>query len=310
MRIIFFGSDDFAAVNLQQLLASQHEVVACVTGPDKAQGRGMKLAGSPIKQLALDHAIPCLQPASLKEAAIVDALKAFNADIFVVVAYGRLLTQQILDIPKIFCVNVHGSLLPKYRGAAPVNWAVLNGDKETGVTVQKMALALDAGDIIAQEQMTIGDREDAAQLRERMALVGAKLLVRTLDAIAGKAYSLMLQDTAQMTYASKLTKEMGKIDWTKSAQMIDCQIRGLKPWPGAVTTFNGKMLKIISAHLVKAGIQTGRPGSILSADNQGLLVATGNGHLMVTDVHPEAGKAMTASSFMAGYKIKQGNLLE
>ena len=310
MRIIFFGSDDFAATNLLEVLASKHDVVACVTGPDKAQGRGMKVVVSPIKQIAIEHGISCLQPASLKESAVVEELKSFNADIFVVVAYGRLLTQAVLNIPKMFCVNVHGSLLPKYRGAAPVNWAILNGDKETGVTVQKMALALDAGDIISQDKMVIGDSEDAAQLRARMAMVGAKLLVRVLDSIAANTFTLTPQDATQMTYASKLTKEMGKVDWTKTAKEINNQILGLKPWPGTITSLNGKMFKIISAHLSNVGIQTGKPGEILSADKQGLLVATGHGALMITDVHPEAGKAMPAASFVAGYKIKQGNLLE
>ena len=155
MRIIFFGSDDFAAVHLEHLLTCGHEVLACVTGPDKPQGRGMKLSVSPIKQTALERQIPCLQPLSLKDSGIVDVLKSYGADIFVVVAYGRLLTQEILGLPKMLCMNVHGSLLPKYRGAAPVNWAILNGEKETGVTIQKMALTLDAGDIIAQEKMSM-----------------------------------------------------------------------------------------------------------------------------------------------------------
>ena len=160
MRIIFFGSDDFAAVHLDQLLACGHEILCCVTGPDKPQGRGMKLSVSPIKQTASQRQIPCLQPLSLKDSGIVDVLKSYGADIFVVVAYGRLLTQEILGLPKMLCMNVHGSILPKYRGAAPVNWAILNGEKETGVTIQKMTLALDAGDIIAQEKMRIeGDRK-------------------------------------------------------------------------------------------------------------------------------------------------------
>src|SRR6202451_3016436 len=181
MRIIFFGSDDFATVHLEHLLTYGHEILACVTGPDKPQGRGMKVSVSPIKQIASDRQIPCLQPLSLKGSGIVDTLKSYKADIFVVVAYGRLLTQEILGLPKILCMNVHGSLLPKYRGAAPVNWAVLNGDKETGVTIQKMALSLDAGDVIAQEKMIIDGNENAAQLRKRMSLVGAKLLVKVLD---------------------------------------------------------------------------------------------------------------------------------
>ncbi|MDE2027413.1 MAG: methionyl-tRNA formyltransferase, partial [Candidatus Omnitrophica bacterium] len=245
MRIVFFGSDEFAAVHLEALLAAGQQVAACVTGPDKPQGRGMKLTVPPIKQMALDRQIPCLQPASLKDKAVTEALKAYQADIFVVVAYGYLLTQEILDIPRFLCMNVHGSLLPKYRGAAPVNWAVLNGDNETGVSIQKMVLRLDAGDIIAQEKMTIGGDEDAGQLRGRMSRVGAGLLVKILKEHPQGDFPLIPQDQALVTYAPKLTKDMGRIDWKKTAASVNNQVRGLQPWPGAYTFYKGKMLKII-----------------------------------------------------------------
>ena len=249
MRIIFFGSDDFAALHLEHLLSAGHEVLACVTGPDKPQGRGMKVSVSPIKQIALERQIPCLQPLFLNNKNIVDALKSYEADIFVVVAYGRLLTQEILDIPKMLCMNVHGSLLPKYRGAAPVNWAILNGDKETGVTIQKMALSLDAGGIIAQEKISIDGDENAAQLRKRMALAGAKLLVHVLDKHPSGKFSISPQDESKVTWAPKLTKEMGLIDWNRSARSMMDQVRGLQPWPGAYTFYNGKMLKINQAQI-------------------------------------------------------------
>jgi methionyl-tRNA formyltransferase len=210
MKIVFFGSDHFAAVNLEALLSSPHQVVGCVTQPDKPQGRGMKMAVSPIKQISMEANIPIIQPLTLKDESAVAVLKVFDADMFVVVAYGRLLTQEILDIPKKFCVNVHGSLLPKYRGAAPVNWAILNGDKTTGVTIQKMVLTLDAGDILAQEQIHIPVKENAAQLRERMAHIGAKLLLRALDDIDQGKYALSPQDESKVTYAPKLNKEMGQ----------------------------------------------------------------------------------------------------
>jgi methionyl-tRNA formyltransferase len=307
VKIIFFGSDDFAAVHLEQLLAHGHELLACVTGPDKPQGRGMKLAVSPIKQIAIERHIPCLQPASLKEKNIVDVLKTFQADIFVVVAYGHLLTQEILDIPKMLCMNVHGSLLPKYRGAAPVNWAILNGDRETGVTIQKMALALDAGDIIAQEKMSIGDEENALQLRKRMADTGAKLLVKILDQYPLGEFSLSPQDASRMTYASKLTKEMGKIDWNKSAQSILNQVRGLQPWPGACTFYNGKMLKIIQAQITAEERGRHLPGQVIKVGKNGFEIACADQGLLIKEVQPEAGKVMPASSFVAGYKIAPGS---
>lgn len=309
MRIVFFGNDDFAAVHLEHLLTYGHEVLACVTGPDKPRGRGMKIAVSPIKQIAVERHIPCLQPASLKDNGIVDTLRSHGADIFVVVAYGRLLTREILDIPKMLCMNVHGSLLPKYRGAAPVNWAVLNSDKETGVTIQKMALKLDAGDIIAQEKIRIDDDENAAQLRERMALVGAKLLVKVLEKRPLGQFSLSPQDETSVTFAPKLTKEMGKIDWKSQARSIMDQVRGLQPWPGAYTFYDGKMLKITQAQISTEDISQSSPGQVVKAGKNGFHVACADKALLIKEVQPEAGKVMPAQSFAAGHKIVPGSLL-
>ncbi len=309
MRIIFFGSDEFAAVHLEHLLTCGHEIIACVTGPDKPQGRGLKLSVSPIKQIASQRQIPCLQPLSLKNKDIVDALKAYKADIFVVVAYGRLLTQEILDIPKMLCMNVHGSLLPKYRGAAPVNWAILNGEKETGVTIQKMVLGLDAGDIIAREKMRIDDDENAAQLRQRMALVGAKLLAEVLDQWPSGRFSLIPQDETLVSWAPKLTKEMGKIDWKKTARSFIDQVRGLAPWPGAYTFYNGKILKIIQAQISTEDSAKFAPGHVINVSSNGFSVACLDKAVLIKEVQPEAGKVMPAPSFVAGYKIARGSLL-
>ncbi len=307
MKIIFFGSDDFAAVHLEHLLTCGHELLACVTGPDKPRGRGLKLSVSLIKQIASKRQIPCLQPLSLKDSSIVENLKSYGADIFVVVAYGRLLTQEILDIPKMLCMNVHGSLLPKYRGAAPLNWAILNGDKETGVTIQKMALSLDAGDIITQEKMRIDDDENAAQLRQRMALVGAKLLVKVLGKRPLGQFLLSPQDETKATYAPKLTKEMGKIDWKKPAQSIVNQVRGLAPWPGAYTFYNGKMLKITQVQISTEDTVKFTPGEVINVSRNGFHVACSDKALLIKEVQPEAGKVMPAISFVAGYKIVQGS---
>ncbi len=306
MKIVFFGSDDFAAVHLEHLLTNRHEVLCCVTSEDKPQGRGMKLAGTPIKQVCSGRKILCLQPLSLKQSSIVETLKSYGADIFVVVAYGRLLTQEILNIPKMLCMNVHGSLLPKYRGAAPVNWAILNGEKETGVTIQKMALALDAGDIISQETISIDDNEDADQLRKRMAQMGAKLLIKVLDKCPLGQFPLKPQDETQVTYAPKLTKQMGAIDWKKQARSIIDQVRGLQPWPGAYTFHNGKMLKITRVQITTDDIGKYIPGQVTKVERSGFHVACSDKCLLIKEVQPEAGKGMPANSFVAGYKITQG----
>jgi len=313
MRIVFFGSDDFAAICLNELISNaqkaplSYTVVACVTQSDKRQGRGMKLTLSPIKEIAMEHDIVCLQPESLKEDRVIDQLRSFQADLFVVVAYGKLLPQQVLDIPKMFCINVHGSLLPKYRGAAPVNWAILNGDPHTGVTIQKMVLALDAGDIIAQEEMIIEQQETSAQLRQRMAYSGAKLLARTMDHIKAGEYTLSAQDMAEATYAPKLSKDMGKIDWNKPTQHIFNQIRGLQPWPGAFTTYKNKILKIVEAFPVAVHQSSLNAGSIVEIRKEGFVVSCADKGLLVKKVHLEASKVNSAYDFVQGYHLKLGD---
>ncbi len=309
MNIVFFGSGDFAATHLNRLLASGHRVVGCVTKVDKPQGRGMRMVLSPVKEIALANGIAQFQPETLKDPSVVERLKAFGADVFVVVAYGKILTPQVLSIPKIFCVNVHGSLLPKYRGAAPINWAIVNGERKTGVTVMKMTVPMDAGDVIAQEVMDIGPEMTSVELRADMARRGAELLVKTLDAIAQGKHQLTPQDHAQATFAPKLTKEMGKIAWSKAAGDIDYQIRGLQPWPGAYAFFHGKMVKILKA--VKG--DTLRcpllPGQVMAVDKTGIAVACGSGELILKEVLPDAGKPMSAVAFAAGHKIVAGTIL-
>jgi methionyl-tRNA formyltransferase len=309
MRIVFFGSDDFAAVCLKELLTSAHQVVGCVTGPDNRQGRGMKVSLSPIKELALDHDMTCLQPESLKEEGVVDQLKAFNADIFVVVAYGRLLPKDVLAIPKFFCVNVHGSLLPQYRGAAPVNWAIINGDKQTGVTIQKMAFELDAGDIISQEVMPLLPTISSDELRNQMALVGAKLLVTTLNTIATGTFTCTPQDKTKVSYASKLTKELGHLSWKKPAVQIERLVRGLKPWPGTYTGFRGKSLKILDVTVQDTTVVTAKPGEVIELNKEGFVVACAQGSILVKRVHLEASKAVSAYDFIQGHRVLRGELL-
>ncbi|MBI3601337.1 MAG: methionyl-tRNA formyltransferase [Candidatus Omnitrophica bacterium] len=306
MRIVFFGSDDFAAVCLKELEQSSHQVIGCVTAPDARQGRGMRLALSPIKAIALGANLLCLQPPSLKEEAIVSQLQALEADIFVVVAYGKILTQTVLNIPKIFCVNVHGSLLPHYRGAAPINWAIINGDHQTGVTIMKVNTRMDAGDIISQKTIPLSEHITADQLRTQMARVGGKLLVKTLDDIQTGHYTCTAQDESKATLAPKLTKEMGRIHWQQSAEAIDQLIRGLKPWPGTFATYKDKMLKILEASVVK---MEGKPGTVVDIGKEGFVVACGQDSLLVKCVHPQAAKIMPAYDFVQGYRLMAGEQL-
>lgn len=305
MKIIFFGSDDFAATHLQLLLKSKHKVVMCVTKPDTRQGRGMQLTMSPIKVLAGEHGIDCIQPISLKDASVASALREPQADLFVVVAYGKILTQEILDIPKVFCLNVHGSLLPNYRGAAPINWAIINGDAETGVSVQKMVLELDEGDLVSQATIGILPDMTADRLRLAMAELGAELLLNTINLIEQGKYSLTPQDPARVSYAAKMTKEMGRINWQEPAAVIYNKIRGLKPWPGTFTVFGTKTLKVLDAAVV-AGNSS--PGTVLSIGKEGLTIACGQDALLLKEVQPEAGKVMAGASFAAGYRVTVGGL--
>lgn len=310
MRIIFFGSDDFAATHLKQLLESSHEIVACVTQPDRPKGRGMKVVDSPIKEIAVAKKIPLLQPETLKNVAVISELKAFDADVFVVVAYGKILPENILSIPHIFCVNVHGSLLPKYRGAAPINWAIMNGDNHTGVTVMKMSSILDAGEIILQAKLAIGHDDTVLGLRLRMAQLGAVTLIEALEKICNKSHVLTRQDLATVSYASKLTKELGHVDWKDSAVRILNLVRGLQPWPGVSSSYQGKKFKILSGEVVDFESPLDSPGTVVAVTKKGIVVSTGNQLLLITRVQPESGKPMDARSFAAGHKLSTASRLD
>ena len=310
MRIAFFGSDDFAAVHLMKLLESPYKIVGCITQPDRPKGRGMNVFESPIKTMALSHNIPLLQPSSLKGDHICSELKALDADVFVVVAYGKIFSEEILSIPHIFCVNVHGSLLPKYRGAAPINWAIMNGDDQTGVTVMKMSPILDAGEIILQAKLAIGPDDTVVSLRLRMAQLGAVTLIEALDQIHKNSHNLTRQDLAKVSYAPKLTKELGHLDWRDPAVKICNLLRGLQPWPGVSTSFQGKKFKILAAQAVASESSLAAPGIIIGIRKTGILVATGNQPLLITRVQPESGKPMEARSFASGHKLVVASQLD
>ena len=305
MRIVFMGTPDFAVPSLQALLDAGHEVCAVYTQPDKPQGRKQILTAPPVKELALQYHIPVYQPATLKNEEEQEKLRALAPEVIIVVAYGKLLPKAVLDIPPRGCINVHGSLLPRWRGAAPIQWSVIAGDEKAGVTTMQMAEGLDTGDMLLTYETEIGARETAGELFDRLAQAGAELLVRTLvelDSITPRP-----QDDSRSCYAHMLDKQMAVIDWAKSAREIDCLIRGLSPWPVALTTLDGARLKIYAAEPVPG---TGRPGEVLVSDpKKGLTVACGAGALALHEVQLVGGKRMKSADFLRGHAIQTGTIL-
>ena len=305
MKIVFMGTPDFAVPSLQALLDAGHEVCAVYTQPDKPQGRKQVLTAPPVKELALRHGIPVYQPATLKNEEVQQKLRALAPEVIIVVAYGKLLPKAVLDIPPRGCINVHGSLLPRWRGAAPIQWSVIAGDEKAGVTTMQMAEGLDTGDMLLTYETEIGARETAGKLFDRLAQAGAELLLETLEKL--DSITPQPQDDSRSCYAHMLDKQMAVIDWAKSAHEIDCLIRGLNPWPVALTTLSGARLKIYAAEPVSG---TGRPGEVLVSDpKKGLVVACGEGALALREVQLVGGKRMKSADFLRGHAIETGTIL-
>lgn len=305
MRIVFMGTPDFAVPSLQALIDAGHDVCAVYTQPDKPQGRKQILTAPPVKTLALEHDIPVFQPNTLKNEDEQARLRELAPEVIIVVAYGKLLPKAVLDIPPHGCINVHGSLLPRWRGAAPIQWAVIAGDEMAGVTTMQMAEGLDTGDMLLTYETKVGEKETAGELFDRLAQSGAELLTQTLvklDEITPRP-----QDDAQSCYAHMLDKQMAVIDWSKSAHEIDCLIRGLNPWPIALTTLSGERLKVFAAEKANGN---GEPGTVLEADpKKGLTVACGEGALGLTEIQLVGGKRMKATDFLRGHAIQVGTKL-
>ena len=305
MRIVFMGTPDFAVPSLQALIDAGHDVCAVYTQPDKPQGRKQILTAPPVKTLALEHDIPVFQPNTLKNEDEQARLRELAPEVIIVVAYGKLLPKAVLDIPPHGCINVHGSLLPRWRGAAPIQWAVIAGDEMAGVTTMQMAEGLDTGDMLLTYETKVGEKETAGELFDRLAQSGAELLTQTLvklDEIEPRP-----QDDAQSCYAHMLDKQMAVIDWSKSAHEIDCLIRGLNPWPIALTTLSGERLKVFAAEKAAGN---GEPGTVLEADpKKGLTVACGEGALKLIEIQLVGGKRMKATDFLRGHAIEVGTKL-
>jgi methionyl-tRNA formyltransferase len=301
VRVVFLGSGAFAVPSLAALLEAGHDVAALVTQPDREKGRGRALAATPAKVLAEQRGIPVLQPRRIKEPAAIDELRSLRPEVQVVVAYGQILPRAVIDIPPLGTVNVHSSLLPRYRGAAPIHWAVVNGERETGVTTMLIDEGLDTGPTLLARATPIGPEETAPELEARLGPLGARVLLETLDGLARGTLSAQPQDHAQATLAPILRKEDGRIDWTRPADEIARRVRGLLPWPGTVTTAAGGDLKVLRARVEAAAPGDAPPGTVLAVDRDGLLVAAGGGtRLRLLDVQPESRRPMAAAAFAAG----------
>ncbi|MEK7841236.1 MAG: methionyl-tRNA formyltransferase, partial [Deltaproteobacteria bacterium] len=295
------GTPEFAVPSLRALIEVGENVVAVVTQPDKPKGRGKKLTTPPVREAALKHNIPVFQPEKIKDEPFITAIRNFSPDVIAVVAYGKILPKAILDIPPKGCINVHASILPKYRGAAPINWAIINGEKETGITTMLLDEGMDTGDMLLTEKVEIRDDDTASSLHDRLKYIGADLLIKTIKGIKSETIRPIPQDDSQATYAPMLKKEDGRIDWTMKAEEIKNLIRGLNPWPGAYTRWDGKQIKIFKAE-VEAGVKE-EPGTVINISTEGIFVATGKGILLIKELQPENKNRMTASEFIKGYRI-------
>lgn len=304
MRIVFMGTPDFAAASLKKLIDKKYDITAVFTQPDKPRDRGMKLSYSPVKELALENNIPVYQPTKLRDGTATELIKSLKPDILVVVAYGRILPDDMLEVPKYGAINVHASLLPKYRGAAPIQWAVLNGDKITGVTTMYLASEMDTGDIIYTSETEIGEFETSGELFDRLMIMGAELLDRTLRDIEAGTAPRTPQDHSKASYVKMLDKSLSPIEWAKTPREVIKQIYGLQPWPVATAELDGKVFKIYSAEYTQNKTDKA-PGSVVSAGKKGIEIACLDGEtVLITELQAAGKKRMKASDYLLGHPIK------
>ena len=315
MRIVFMGTPAFAVPSLERLVADGHTVCGVFTQPDKPKNRGMKLAQSPVKECALTHNIPVFQPKTLKDGAALEQLEQLQPELIAVAAYGKILPQAILDMTPYGCVNVHASLLPKYRGAAPIQWAVINGEKVSGVTTMQMDAGLDTGDMLLKTEVVLDEKETGGSLHDKLAEAGARLCVETLKGLEAHAITPEKQGESPTEYARMLDKSLGKIDWTRPAEEIERLIRGLNPWPSAYTDWTGKTMKIWEAQVISqeeakaAQQEAAKPGTVVKVEKDGFLVQTGKDLLKVCALQIPGKKRMDAGSFLRGNSVSAGTVL-
>lgn len=316
MKIIYMGTPDFSVGALEALIAAGHEITAVVTQPDKAKGRSGKLSFSPVKECALAHTIPVLQPEKIRRPESVAELKRYEADVFVVAAFGQILSKEILDMPKFGCINIHASLLPKYRGSSPIQWAVINGEEKSGVTIMQMDEGVDTGDILYRKEIFLDKEETGETLFAKLSVLGAKAIVEALKMLEEGKLVPVKQKEEEATYTTMLHKSMGRIDWNKSAPMLERLIRGLNAWPSAYTGINGKQLKIWEAQSVAtaASIQAQdaadrEPGTVVKVEKDRFAVKCGEGFLWITSVQLEGKKRMCTHDFLLGKSLTEGMIL-
>lgn len=310
MKIIFMGTPEFAVKTLEACINS-HEVLAVFTQPDKPKGRGNKLSAPPIKEVAIAHQLPVFQPEKIRLGNWADEIRAINPDVIVVVAYGQFLTKEILEIPKYGCINIHASLLPKYRGAAPINWAIVHGEKQTGVTTMQMDVGMDTGDMLLKKEVEITERMNAQELHDLLSIVGADLLIETLEALETGSITRISQNDALSSKAPMLNKGLARINWTQSALDIYNLVRGFNPWPIAHTAFEGEMLKVFDGYIISQTDDEDLPvGSIVKLDKSGIVIKTGMDYFVITELQLGSHKRMHAQAFLLGKTIELGTKLE
>ncbi len=306
LRILFMGTPVFACPTLQTLIDRGENIVAVVTQPDRPKGRGQQMQPPPVKELALKHGIPVLQPQKVRTPEAVEEIRRCAPDLIVVVAFGQILPKALLEIPPHACINVHASLLPRYRGAAPLNWCIINGETETGVTTMIMDVGLDTGDMLLKKTTPIDPDEDAQSLHDRLSTIGAEALAETLDMLTDEKLTPEKQDDSLTCYAPMLKKELGLIDWTKGPKAIKDLIRGVTPWPGAYTFLDNRMLKLFRPRI---GYGSGQPGTVLAAGKYGIEVACNGGSLLIDELQLEGKKRLPAAEFLGGCRLQPGTVL-
>ncbi len=309
MKVLFMGTPDFAAVTLDKLIASEHELLGVVTQPDKQKGRGHELSISPVKELALKHGLPVYQPNKVKDVEFLDTVRAMAPEVIVVAAFGQILPKVFLDIPPYGCINVHGSLLPKYRGAAPIQYSIIDGESETGITIMYMDVGIDTGDMILQASLPIAENETGGSLFDKMAHLGADLLLEALERLKAGTAVRIPQDNEKATYVKILNKDMGLLDFGQPAVKLERMIRGLNPWPSAYTYLEGKTLKLWQASVEPLKGSYAEPGQVIELRKDSFVVATGDGALVIKELQLEGKKRMNTDAFLRGYPIAPGTIL-